>query len=223
MPSLRLSLVVTKVRLPVDDIQTEKIDRMVEAAVQNALDKANTDTLPVSIHLMRPVDRGGSGKRLGMPTRKTPGAAGWDLHYMPPPGFRALDARPEKGVSNSAVAVNPLGHLTLYQGGNVILPTGIRIAVPEGFEAQVRPRSGLATKGVMVTNAPGTIDSDYRGEVKVLLTMTQTGPVTIMPGDSIAQLVFTPVYHPEFEECTEAEFDKLATERGTGGFGSTGA
>ncbi len=197
----------------------EKLRAEINAAVEIALDKANTDTLPVSIHLIRKLTTG----KTGMPCQKTPGSAGWDLRYMPPPGFRSIDARPEKGVSNSAVSINPLGQLTLYHGGSVLLPTGIRIAVPEGFEAQVRPRSGLATKGLMVTNSPGTIDSDYRGEVKVLLTMAQTGPVMIMPGDSIAQLVFVPVYHPEFEECTEAEFDKLATERGTGGFGSTGA
>jgi len=207
------------VRLPVNEILRTEI----AAAVEIALNKANTDTLPVNIHLIRPVNCGDSGKQTGMPTRKTPGSAGWDLRYVPPPGFCAIDARPEKGVSNSAVAVTPLGHLTLYQGGSVLLPSGIRIAVPEGFEAQVRPRSSLAVKGLMITNSPGTIDSDYRGEVKVLFTMTRGGPVTIMPGDSIAQLVFTPVYHPEFEECTEAEFNKLATERNMGGFGSTGA
>lgn len=104
-----------------------------------------------------------------------------------------------------------------------MLPTGIRIAVPEGYEAQIRPRSGLAAKGLIITNSPGTIDSDYRGEVKVLLTMTQPNPITILPGDSIAQLVFAPVYVPEFQVCSETEFNELTTERGAGGFGSTGA
>lgn len=209
-----------------DDIQAEKIDRMVEAAVQNALDKANSDTLPVNIHLLRAivgVDSGNSGKQTGMPRQKTPGAAGWDLRYIPPPDFKAMDARPDKAVANPAVGVSGLGVVTLYQGGNALLPTGIRIAVPDGFEAQIRPRSSLAAKGLIVTNSPGTVDSDYRGEVKVLMTMTQAGPVTIMPGDSIAQIVFTPVYKPEFQECTATEFDELTTERGAGGFGSTGA
>ena len=193
----------------------------IKAAVEAELERAASSTLPVSIYLLRtlPAD----AKQTGLPTRKTSGSAGWDLRYVPPAGFRALDARPEKGVPNAAVSVSPLGVVTLYQGGCVKLPTGIRIAVPEGYEAQIRPRSSLAAKGLIITNSPGTIDSDYRGEVKVLLTMAQSNPITIMPGDSIAQLVFAPVYVPEFQGCTAAEFDELTTERGAGGFGSTGA
>lgn len=214
-------------RAKADDFQSEKIDRMVEAAVQNALDKANSDTLLVNIHLLRAIVGVGAsattGKQTGMPCQKTPGAAGWDLRYIPPSDFKAMDARPDKAVANPAVGVSGLGVVTLYQGGNALLPTGIRIAVPEGFEAQIRPRSSLAAKGLIVTNSPGTVDSDYRGEVKVLMTMTQAGPVTIIPGASIAQIVFTPVYKPEFQECTATEFDELTTERGVGGFGSTGA
>ena len=203
----------------------------IDAAVERAIDRANSDTLPVNIHLLRAiVGVGGNAtsgssdsKQTGMPRQKTPGAAGWDLRYIPPPDFKAMDARPDKAVANPAVGVSGLGVVTLYQGGNALLPTGIRIAVPDGFEAQIRPRSSLAAKGLIVTNSPGTVDSDYRGEVKVLMTMTQAGPVTIMPGDSIAQIVFTPVYKPEFQECTATEFDELTTERGAGGFGSTGA
>lgn len=193
----------------------------IKAAVEAELERAASSTLPVSIYLLRtlPAD----AKQTGMLTQKTSGAAGWDLRYVPPAGFRALDARPETGVPNAAVGVSPLGVVTLYQGGCVKLPTGIRIAVPEGYEAQIRPRSGLSAKGLIVTNSPGTIDSDYRGEVKVLLTMMQPNPITIMPGDSIAQLVFTPVYKPEFQMCSETEFDELTTERGASGFGSTGA
>ena len=207
----------------------------IDAAVERALDRANSDTLPVNIHLLREIvgvgasatsssgSSGNSGKQTGMPRQKTPGAAGWDLRYIPPPDFKAMDARPDKAVANPAVGVSGLGVVTLYQGGNALLPTGIRIAVPDGFEAQIRPRSSLAAKGLIVTNSPGTVDSDYRGEVKVLMTMTQAGPVTIMPGDSIAQIVFTPIYEPEFKECTATDFDELKTERGAGGFGSTGA
>lgn len=201
----------------------------IDAAVERALDRANSDTLPVNIHLLREIvgvgasAPSGSGKQTGMPRQKTPDAAGWDLRYIPPPDFKAMDARPDKAVANPAVGVSALGVVTLYQGGNALLPTGIRIAVPNGFEAQIRPRSSLAAKGLIVTNSPGTIDSDYRGEVKVLMTMTQAGPVTIKPGDSIAQIVFAPVYTPEFKECTATDFDELKTERGAGGFGSTGA
>ena len=207
----------------------------IDAAVERALDRANSDTLPVNIHLLREIvgvgasatsssgNSGNSGKQTGMPRQKTPGAAGWDLRYIPPPDFKAMDARPDKAVANPAVGVSGLGVVTLYQGGNALLPTGIRIAVPDGFEAQIRPRSSLAAKGLIVTNSPGTVDSDYRGEVKVLMTMTQAGPVTIKPGDSIAQIVFTPICEPEFKECTATDFDELKTERGAGGFGSTGA
>lgn len=195
----------------------------IDAAVERALDRANSDTLPVNIHLLRAIVGVGAGKQTGMPLQKTPGAAGWDLRYIPPSDFKAMDARPDKAVANPAVGVSGLGVVTLYQGGNALLPTGIRIAVPNGFEAQIRPRSSLAAKGLIVTNSPGTIDSDYRGEVKVLMTMTQAGPVTIKPGDSIAQIVFAPVYTPEFKKCTATDFDELKTERGAGGFGSTGA
>ncbi len=195
----------------------------IDAAVERALDRANSDTLPVNIHLLREIMGISSSKQTGMPRQKTPGAAGWDLRYIPPPDFKAMDARPDKAVANPAVGVSALGVVTLYQGGNALLPTGIRIAVPNGFEAQIRPRSSLAAKGLIITNSPGTIDSDYRGEVKVLMTMTQAGPVTIKPGDSIAQIVFTPIYEPEFKECTATDFDELKTERGAGGFGSTGA
>lgn len=152
----------------------------IDAAVERALDRANSDTLPVNIHLLREIvgvgasapsgsgNSGNSGKQTGMPRQKTPGAAGWDLRYIPPPDFKAMDARPDKAVANPAVGVSALGVVTLYQGGNALLPTGIRIAVPNGFEAQIRPRSSLAAKGLIITNSPGTIDSDYRDRKSVV-------------------------------------------------------
>jgi len=98
-------------------------------------------------------------------------------------------------------------------------PTGLCFAIPEGFEAQVRPRSGLAAKsGVTVLNAPGTIDSDYRGEVKVILVNFGDAPFVVHNGDRIAQLVVAPVTHANF---VKADFLD-ATSRGEGGFGSTG-
>jgi dUTP pyrophosphatase len=99
------------------------------------------------------------------------------------------------------------------------IPTGFALEIPEGYEAQVRPRSGLAYKqGVTVLNAPGTIDSDYRGEVRVILVNLGQEPVVINNGDRIAQLVFTPVMRAALEETSSLP----ATERGAGGFGSTG-
>lgn len=104
--------------------------------------------------------------------------------------------------------------------GRALVPTGLSLAIPEQFEGQVRPRSGLAAKhGVTVLNAPGTIDSDYRGEVKVLLVNLGGAPVTIAPLDRIAQLVIAPVARAELRL---QEDDLPATRRGRGGYGSTG-
>ena len=108
---------------------------------------------------------------------------------------------------------------TLLPGRRVAVPTGIALALPAGFEGQVRPRSGFALKhGVTVLNAPGTIDADYRGEVKVLLINLGSEPVTIARGDRIAQLVVAPVIQVRFQETSEL----TETARGAGGFGSTG-
>ena len=99
------------------------------------------------------------------------------------------------------------------------MPTGVAIAVPPGFEAQVRPRSGLALRdGIVLPNAPGTIDSDYRGEVKVILCNLGDAPFTVRRGDRIAQLVIAPVVQAEWEELPAL----AGTERGAGGFGHTG-
>lgn len=109
--------------------------------------------------------------------------------------------------------------LTLSPGDRAAVPTGLSIAIPEGYEVQVRPRSGLALKnGLTVANAPGTIDSDYRGEVKVLLINLGSRPVHIERGMRIAQLVVAPVTRGRFEEVDSLD----DTARGVGGFGSTG-
>jgi dUTP pyrophosphatase len=109
--------------------------------------------------------------------------------------------------------------VTLKSLERALIPTGLRIAVPEGYEAQVRPRSGLAhQQGITVLNTPGTIDADYRGEVKILLVNLSADPVTIRGGDRIAQIVFSPVIKASWLE--EDELDH--TQRGKGGFGSTG-
>ena len=100
-----------------------------------------------------------------------------------------------------------------------LVPTGIAIALPEGYEAQVRPRSGLAAKkGITVLNAPGTVDSDYRGEVKVILINHSDEPFTIKDGDRIAQMVIARHENACFEVVESLD----ETERGAGGFGSTG-
>ena len=108
---------------------------------------------------------------------------------------------------------------TLQPGDRVLVSTGLRIAVPPGYEAQVRPRSGLAHRlGIAMVNSPGTIDSDYRGVVMALLINLGAAPVTLKRGDRIAQLIIAPVARAEWD-LTQ---DLGETERGDGGFGSTG-
>ncbi|MGE0707893.1 MAG: dUTP diphosphatase [Planctomycetota bacterium] len=109
--------------------------------------------------------------------------------------------------------------LALHPGERALVPTGLRLEIPEGHEGQVRPRSGMAVRhGVTVLNAPGTIDADYRGEVQVILYNAGQQQHTITRGERIAQLVIAPVSRVVLEEAR----DLSTTERGEGGFGSTG-
>jgi dUTP pyrophosphatase len=109
--------------------------------------------------------------------------------------------------------------IVLNPGDTSIVPTGIRIEIPEGYEAQVRPRSGLALrKGIGILNAPGTIDADYRGEVKIILFNFGAESLTIKRGDRIAQMIFAPVMRAEFSRRKRLN----KTKRGGGGFGHTG-
>jgi dUTP pyrophosphatase len=120
------------------------------------------------------------------------------------------------GMDLAACVDSPL---TLAPGDRALVPTGVAIAVPAGYEAQVRPRSGLAAKhGVTCLNSPGTIDSDYRGEVMVLLINLGREPFVVQTGLRIAQMVLAPVVRAEVEEVAELP----PTTRGAGGFGSTG-
>ena len=133
------------------------------------------------------------GEGLALPAYATQGAAGMDV-------LAAED-------------------VTLAPGARHAVATGFSVAIPEGYEIQVRPRSGLALKhGISVPNTPGTIDSDYRGELKVILINLSAEPFAIARGDRIAQLVLAPVTQAAWEEV--AELDE--TSRGAGGFGSTG-
>jgi dUTP pyrophosphatase len=109
--------------------------------------------------------------------------------------------------------------ITLKPLERALIPTGIRISIPDGFEAEVRPRSGLAvTSGVTVLNTPGTIDADYRGEVKVILINLGNEPFTVRSGDRVAQMVFHGTGRISWHEVKELP----PTDRGSGGFGSTG-
>lgn len=133
---------------------------------------------------------------------------------LPLPAYQSAQAA---GLDLLAAVDAPV---TLKPGDRALIPTGIAIALPEGCEAQVRPRSGLAVKqGVTVLNSPGTIDADYRGEIKVALINLGQAPVEIARGMRIAQMVIAPVTHARLREVTSL----AETPRGAGGFGSTGS
>ena len=144
------------------------------------------------------IQRLAHARDLPLPAYETPGAAGMDL--------RAAVAEEDP------VVIRP--------GGRALAPTGFCIAVPAGYEAQVRPRSGLALKsGITCLNTPGTIDSDYRGEVKVILANLGEENFVVRRGDRIAQLVICPVVQARWRETSALD----DTSRGGGGFGSTGS
>lgn len=124
-----------------------------------------------------------------------------------------------QGAAGADVCAFLKEDITLKKGERKAVPTGIKAAVPEGFEIQVRPRSGLALKnGITVLNAPGTVDSDYRGEIKVILINLGDDDFVIKNGDRIAQIVVSPVTQGIFEQVSFL----TETERGEKGFGSTG-
>jgi dUTP pyrophosphatase len=132
---------------------------------------------------------------------------------VPPPRYQTEGAA---GMDLHAAIAAPL---TLAPGERALVPTGWAVAIPPGFEGQVRPRSGLALRhGVTVLNAPGTVDADYRGEIKVVLVNHGQAPFLIERGDRIAQLVICPVAHAELRILEALD----ATARGAGGYGSTG-
>ena len=137
---------------------------------------------------------------LGLPSYETKGAAGADLR-----------ANLDEADRAAGVVLAPMAR--------ALVPTGLRVEIPEGFEVQIRPRSGLALKhGISLPNTPGTIDSDYRGPLGVILINLGTEPFTIAHGDRIAQMVVAPVVQARFELAQ----DLSDTKRGAGGFGSTG-
>jgi dUTP pyrophosphatase len=142
-----------------------------------------------------PVVRLPGGDDLAFPAYATAGAAGLDL---------------------AAAVAEPI---VIPPGGRAMVPTGIAIALPEGYEAQVRPRSGLAARaGVTVLNAPGTVDCDYRGEIQVILINLGDAPFTVARGERIAQMVVAPVVRLAWRATERLP----ETVRGDGGFGSTG-
>jgi len=151
----------------------------------------NTERLSIALQWLA------HGQGLELPRQQSSGAAGIDL----------------------MAALAESEALTLAPGQRALVPCGFAMALPQGYEAQVRPRSGLAAKfGVTVLNSPGTIDADYRGEIKVILINLGQEPFTIRRGDRIAQMVVAPVVRPEFS--VEERLDE--TDRGDAGFGSTG-
>jgi dUTP pyrophosphatase len=139
----------------------------------------------------------GADQGLPLPSYETAGAAGADLRANFP----------------------DLGTLTLAPGGRALVPTGLRLEIPQGYEVQLRPRSGLALKhGITLPNSPGTIDSDYRGPLGVIVMNAGDADFEIAHGDRIAQMVVAPVVQAQFTQVAELD----TSVRGSGGFGSTG-
>ncbi|MGJ4880478.1 MULTISPECIES: dUTP diphosphatase [unclassified Bradyrhizobium] len=150
-----------------------------------------TQTIAIDVQILP------HGEGLPLPAYQTAHAAGLDL----------------------LAAVPPDAPLVLASGSHAMVPTGLSIALPDGYEAQVRPRSGLAARhGVTVLNSPGTVDADYRGEICVLLINHGKEPFTIRRGERIAQMVIAAVARAELSLATTL----TTTARGSGGFGSTG-
>jgi dUTP pyrophosphatase len=147
---------------------------------------------------------------LPIPIRRLPHATGLPLPASETAGAAGMDLR---------AALPEAAPATLGPGERAMVPTGFAFAVPPGYEAQVRPRSGLAARaGVTCLNTPGTVDSDYRGEVQVVLINHGAEPFTVRRGDRVAQLVIAPVVQARWTETDSLE----DTARGAGGFGSTG-
>jgi len=146
--------------------------------------------------------------RVQVAVRRLPHAAD-----LPLPRYQTSDAA---GMDLPAAITDPV---TIPPSERALIPTGLVIAVPRGFEAQVRPRSGLAWRhGITLPNSPGTIDSDFRGEVQIIVLNTGRESFTIRRGDRIAQMVLAPVVQAEWVEQDDLE----QTDRGEGGFGHTG-
>lgn len=132
---------------------------------------------------------------------------------IPLPSYETAHAA---GMDVRAAVTEPL---TLNPGERALVPTGLRIGLPEGYEAQIRPRSGLAIKhGIILPNSPGTIDADYRGEIRIIVANFGQEPFTINRGDRIAQMIVSPVTKVTWEVCDTLD----QTARGEGGFGHTG-
>ena len=153
--------------------------------------------------------------------RQTVRVAIWRVRGRAP----ALPAYMTADAAGCDLAADLDAPLTLAPLERSLVPTGFAIALPPGFEAQVRPRSGLALRdGITLLNAPGTIDADYRGEIKLILVNLSAEPRTIGPGDRVAQLVVARVARADWQLVAEAPAagDPLWTDRGAGGFGHTG-
>lgn len=162
-----------------------------------------------------------------LPSYETPASAGMDIRAT-------FDNIVEKFLFNTTISrhdevytdengeiktTQVINYITINPGGRVLIPTGLRVAIPEGYEIQVRPRSGLALKnGITILNTPGTIDADYRGDIGVIIINHGTEPFIIKAGDRIGQIVLNKVERIEWQQV-----DTLPdTIRGEGGFGSTG-
>lgn len=180
-------------------LDSETINKMISEKQEEIKKLINR---PISIKVVNKSDN-------LLPEYATEGSAGMDV--------RAFIKKSHGGLSNEHL--EQWTSITLKPGERSLIPTGLYFELPEGYEMQVRPRSGLAIKnGITIVNAPGTLDSDYRGELKIILLNTSNEEFTINNGDRIAQIVIAKYQKAEFEVVEELG----TTERGEGGFNSTG-
>ena len=144
---------------------------------------------------------------------------GLTIRFKVEPGYEGIELPAYQSASAAGMDVRAAEDAVLAPGETTLVATGFSMAIPHGYEAQLRPRSGLALKhGLTLLNSPGTIDADYRGQVKIILTNLGREPFTVNRGDRIAQMVIAKVEQPTIEIVTDLD----ATTRGEGGFGHTG-
>ena len=225
---------------------SDTLEGLLPDALRIAVDEWRKSPLRLQVAILRTFAvEGAPGTHSPIPRRATGGSSGYDVVYCPPTGVTALQLRAQPAVPHPGVSVNAKGHVTIYPNSAALLPTGFAVAIPAGFEAQIRSRSGLATRGIVVDNSPGTIDSDYRfevqsfsgtapqmkaanpqpkpAEVKVLLRNHGFESIEFKPGDRIAQIVFVEVQEGDLEEVPAEKWAETVGESDrVGGFGSTG-
>jgi dUTP pyrophosphatase len=237
--------ILAKLRPALDDMALASVNKAVEQVLTGPTPTGLLgDALAVAVDHWRqaPISvRAVVLRGDALPKRQTDGSSGYDLTYQPLLSVTKRDLLPHINAQEPGLSVDHAGTVTFYNGNTALLPTGLALKIPAGFEAQIRPRSGFACQGLYVSNSPGTVDSDYAvtpatpttklqpAEIKVLLRYDGPKSFTIRAGERIAQIVFAEVVSADFDVMDADKFvAECAPEQGAGqvrvgGFGSTGS